>query len=113
MLGSSLSRFAYRGCVPETGDKWAQWVLERSHGGDPDQKREWLARLETYREAVLRRARPNAGEALLDVGTGDGLIAFGALPLVGDDGRVTAQTPPEPGRGGRDVPRLTNLRTAR
>jgi ubiquinone/menaquinone biosynthesis C-methylase UbiE len=25
---------------------------------------------------------------LLDVGTGDGLIAFGALDLVGEDGRV-------------------------
>ena len=69
-------------------DKWAQWVLERSHGGDPDQKRAWLAELEKYREGVLRRARPAAGETLLDVGTGDGLIAFGALPMVGDAGHV-------------------------
>ena len=28
------------------------------------------------------------GETLLDVGAGDGLIAFGALELVGEDGRV-------------------------
>jgi arsenite methyltransferase len=69
-------------------DKWARWVLERSHGGDPDQKRAWLERLEAYREAVLRRADPKPGETLLDVGTGDGLIAFGALPLIGEAGRV-------------------------
>jgi arsenite methyltransferase len=37
---------------------------------------------------VLRRAGPRPGETLLDVGAGDGLIGFGALPLVGHTGRV-------------------------
>jgi len=74
--------------VPDQLDRWARWVLERSHGGDPEQKREWLSWLEIYREGVLRRARPRAGETVLDVGTGDGLIAFGALPIVGETGRV-------------------------
>lgn len=69
-------------------DRWARWVLERSHGADPEQKHVWLEHLATYREGVLRRADPRRGETLLDVGTGEGLIGFGALPLVGDSGRV-------------------------
>lgn len=74
--------------MPDTDDRWARWVLERSHGGDPVQKRAWRANLEGYREGILRRSQPRPGETLLDVGTGDGLVAFGALPLVGDTGRV-------------------------
>ena len=74
--------------VTKSVDKWARWVLERSHGGDPDQKRAWLAELDEFRRGVLRRAHPDQGETFLDVGTGDGLIAFGALPFVGDDGCV-------------------------
>jgi ubiquinone/menaquinone biosynthesis C-methylase UbiE len=74
----------YRGVV----DRWARWVLERSHGADPEQNRVRLEQLATYREGVLRRAAPQHGETLLDVGTGDGLIGFGALPLLGDSGRV-------------------------
>lgn len=70
------------------GDQWAKWVGERSFGGDPAQKESWIAQLGTYREGVLSRARPQPGEILLDVGTGDGLLAFGALPLVGETGRV-------------------------
>ena len=74
--------------MTEASDNWAKWVLERSHGGDPDQKENWLGQRESYRDGVLRRARPRPGEPLLDVGTGDGLIAFGALPLVGETGQV-------------------------
>ena len=40
------------------------------------------------RDRVLRNADLSAGETLLDVGAGDGLIAFGALDHVGNDGRV-------------------------
>lgn len=35
-----------------------------------------------------RTRRPAPGETLLDVGCGDGLIGFGALDLLGDDGHV-------------------------
>jgi arsenite methyltransferase len=69
-------------------DQWAKWVGERSFGGDAAQRESWIAQLATYREGVLGRARPRPGETLLDVGTGDGLIGFGALPLVGETGRV-------------------------
>jgi arsenite methyltransferase len=37
---------------------------------------------------VLEGAEVQEGDVLLDVGAGDGLIAFGALPLVGDKGKV-------------------------
>jgi ubiquinone/menaquinone biosynthesis C-methylase UbiE len=37
---------------------------------------------------VLEGAAIQEGEVVLDVGAGDGLIAFGALPLVGESGRV-------------------------
>jgi SAM-dependent methyltransferase len=40
------------------------------------------------RDTVLDRARLRPGDTLLDVGTGDGLIAFGALERLGPSGRV-------------------------
>ncbi len=40
------------------------------------------------RDQVLRNAKVTEGEVLLDVGTGDGLIAFGALEQVGEHGTV-------------------------
>ena len=68
-------------------DKWAEWVLSRSHGGDATQKQRWLDFLQPVRDRVLAHAVLVDGDVLLDVGTGDGLIGFGALPLVGS-GRV-------------------------
>ena len=44
--------------------------------------------LTPVRDRVLGNAALTGGETLLDVGTGDGLIAFGALELVGEGGRV-------------------------
>jgi hypothetical protein len=37
---------------------------------------------------VLRNAALTGGEILLDVGASDGLVAFGALEIVGEGGRV-------------------------
>jgi SAM-dependent methyltransferase len=41
-----------------------------------------------FRDGVLDRAAVTDGDVLLDVGTGDGLIGFGALERVGPSGRV-------------------------
>jgi arsenite methyltransferase len=41
-----------------------------------------------WRDEILDRARLKPGDTLLDVGTGDGLIAFGALDRLGSSGRV-------------------------
>jgi SAM-dependent methyltransferase len=73
---------------PSSRDKWAEWVLARSHADDAEQKRRSLEFLGPIRDRVLENARVRPGEAVLDVGAGDGLIAFGAMPLVGEAGRV-------------------------
>jgi arsenite methyltransferase len=64
-------------------DKWAAWVLDRSHGGDAIQKERSLEYLRPIRDRVLANASIGDGDIVLDVGTGDGLIGFGAIPLVG------------------------------
>jgi SAM-dependent methyltransferase len=58
-------------------DQWADWILERRF---PDEdRRPTLEYLGSIRDEVLDNARLAAGEVLLDVGCGDGLIGFGAL----------------------------------
>ena len=41
-----------------------------------------------WRDEILDKAQLKPGDTLLDVGTGDGLIAFGALDRLGSSGRV-------------------------
>jgi arsenite methyltransferase len=69
-------------------DPWADWLLERQHGGDPDEYQRALEDHEPLRDRVLDGAEPLAGTTLLDVGTGEGLVALGALERVGQEGRV-------------------------
>jgi arsenite methyltransferase len=73
---------------PASRDKWAEWVLARGHADDAEQKRRKLEFLGPIRDRVLEHARVRPGEVVLDVGAGDGLIAFGAMPLVEESGRV-------------------------
>src|SRR5438876_8896142 len=69
-------------------DQWAAWVLDRRFGGDPDQAEQAMRNLGPMRDRVLEGAAIREGDVVLDVGAGDGLIAFGALPLVGETGKV-------------------------
>ncbi|MBA2691960.1 MAG: class I SAM-dependent methyltransferase [Rubrobacter sp.] len=69
-------------------DKWSEWLLARRDGGDPEQRKKTLEFLAPVRGRVLDNADLSGGETLLDVGAGDGLIAFGALDKVGEDGTV-------------------------
>jgi len=69
-------------------DKWAKWLLEGRDGGDPEQRAKALEHLLPIRDRVLENARISPGDSVLDVGGGDGLIAFGALVQVGDTGEV-------------------------
>jgi SAM-dependent methyltransferase len=59
-------------------DQWAEWLLSRRFGGE-SQTPEWAARLAETRDRVLSGAALEPGDVVLDVGAGDGLIAFGAL----------------------------------
>ena len=60
-------------------DHWSQWILRHRFGGNQDSMQAMLDYLYPVRDAVLASANVQAHETLLDVGTGDGLIAFGAL----------------------------------
>ena len=74
--------------MTEQRDRWARWLLEHRHGGDPEELARQLPNLEEFRRRVLENAEIREGDVVLDVGTGDGLIGFGALELVGESGRV-------------------------
>lgn len=69
-------------------DPWADWILERRHGGDTEQRRRTLAYLRPIRDRVLDHAQIDADDVVLDVGAADGLIGFGALDRLSDQGRV-------------------------
>jgi ubiquinone/menaquinone biosynthesis C-methylase UbiE len=71
-----------------TRDRWAEWVLARGHADDLEQLRKKLEDLAPVRDRVLANAHIRPGDILLDVGAGDGLVAFAALELVGPSGRV-------------------------
>ena len=73
--------------VPDR-DRWAEWILNRRHGGDPDERKAHLETLSPVQEKVLQNAEIAGGETVLDVGAGDGLVAFGAVERVGPQGRV-------------------------
>jgi arsenite methyltransferase len=69
-------------------DQWAHWLLHRRHGGDLEQQKRDVEYLTPVRDQVLRHAKVAAGDVVLDVDAGDGLIAFGALAQVGEQGKV-------------------------
>ena len=69
-------------------DKWAEWLLNRRCAGDAEKHEAALKYYGQWRDRVLENAALQEGETLLDVGAGDGLIAFGALDLLGGQGRV-------------------------
>jgi ubiquinone/menaquinone biosynthesis C-methylase UbiE len=69
-------------------DQWYRWLLDLRHGGDADYAERVRQELLPVRDEVLDRATLQPDDTLLDVGTGDGLIAFGALDRLGPDGRV-------------------------
>src|SRR5579863_6993974 len=71
-----------------TQDQWTQWLLQRRHGGNAEKQKAVLKVLLPIRDKVLQNARLAQGETLLDVGCGDGLIAFGGLEIVGESGKV-------------------------
>ena len=60
-------------------DRWAAWLRRRRSGGDEAFEARTVAQLAQARERILDNAELEAGETLLDVGCGNGLVAFGAL----------------------------------
>src|SRR5215472_2608171 len=75
--------------MTEGPDRWHRWLLDVRFGGDAACREKDLTEfLYPVRDTVLGRARLRPDGTLLDVGTGDGLIAFGALERLGPSGRV-------------------------
>jgi SAM-dependent methyltransferase len=69
-------------------DPWAAWLVQRRHGGDPEELARTLEHLVPIRDSVIQGARIAAGDTVLDVGCGDGLITFAAAQQVGSAGGV-------------------------
>jgi len=65
--------------MAEQRDMWSEWLLNRRFGGNAEQMKAAMDYLRPVRDTVLLHASLGEGETLLDVGCGDGLIAFGAL----------------------------------
>lgn len=68
---------------PGHSDDWSEWLLRRRHGGDPHEALAVQCRVARFRDRVLDGAGPLAGKVLVDVGAGDGLVAFGAFERAG------------------------------
>ncbi|MHB8244049.1 MAG: methyltransferase domain-containing protein [Acidimicrobiales bacterium] len=69
-------------------DQWAAWLAERRHGGDAESLRQAFEDLAPVRDRVIANAAIGPGSRVLDVGCGDGLIAFSAAEAVGPRGQV-------------------------
>ena len=67
---------------PSDVDIWARWVLYGRFRGDEDRAKQVLSALLPIRERILDHADLKENDLLLDVGCGDGFIAFGALQRV-------------------------------
>jgi arsenite methyltransferase len=63
-----------------TRDRWAEWLLERRFGGNPEALEGTMRFLAPVRDRVVEGAVAGGESDLaLDVGAGDGLIAFALL----------------------------------
>jgi arsenite methyltransferase len=64
-------------------DEWSEWLLHRRHADDPAYLSTLRAETERYADRVLDAGRLVPGMRLLDVGSGEGLLAFRAIERIG------------------------------
>ena len=75
--------------MADSFDRWHRWLLKVRFGGNAEaRERLLIERLYPVRDQVLDKPQVQPGDTLLDIGAGDGLIAFGALARLGPLGRV-------------------------
>lgn len=69
-------------------DVWSEWLLHTRFGNDPEHEQVLRTSIDLIADRVLSGARLSAGTALVDIGTGDGQIAFRAINAIGPSLRV-------------------------
>ncbi len=69
-------------------DIWSDWLLHRRIAGDRESDCTLRANVERYADRVLEGAQLAPGMTLLDVGAGEGLVAFRAIARTGPSLRV-------------------------
>jgi arsenite methyltransferase len=69
-------------------DVWSQWLLHQRNGGDAGFEQIIRAEVEGYIDRLLDEAKLGLGMTLLDVGTGEGAVAFRAIEHIGPTLRV-------------------------
>ncbi|HEY2473263.1 MAG TPA: class I SAM-dependent methyltransferase, partial [Candidatus Cybelea sp.] len=63
-------------------DKWSTWLRSGRYGSDESVRHQAEEFLFEARDRVLQNAALSGDEALLDIGTGEGLIGLGAMELL-------------------------------
>lgn len=64
-------------------DAWSEWILHHRDADDPVFGQVVRAEIERHADRVLDGARLRSGMTLVDIGSGDGLVAFRALERMG------------------------------
>lgn len=77
-------------------DVWATWLRSGRDGGSAQMRATNLERLASARDRILDRAEIVAGDTVLDVGTGQGLLALAAFGRIGPAGHVIFSDVSEP-----------------
>jgi arsenite methyltransferase len=70
-------------------DVWSDWLLHRRHGDDAAYNCVVKAAVAGYADRVLDGAQLAAGMTMVDVGAGEGLMAFRAIERIGPSLHVT------------------------
>jgi arsenite methyltransferase len=76
-----------QGLEPES-DVWSEWLLHRRHADDPTYGRIVQSVVQGYSDRVLDGGQLSTDMTLVDVGAGEGLIAFRAIDRIGPSLRV-------------------------
>lgn len=69
-------------------DIWSKWLLHSRHGNNAREAQNLRPSIEKYAAKVIDGADLSQGMTLVDIGTGEGLIAFNAIAQVGDSLQV-------------------------
>lgn len=93
--GFNGESIGWSGCLKEeenepdsAADPWSEWLLHHRHADDPNYGKLVQTAVRGYADRVLDAARLVAGMTLVDVGAGEGLLAWRAIERVGSSLRV-------------------------